>query len=107
MTQSVNLGDLLDRSRPAGATALIDCLDWERPREYSHGEIDHLAQACARGLLARGVLALGCASLIALGVGLCVAIAIGMRKKIVPRMSIQAWALSTSILMVGGSVSGL
>jgi acyl-CoA synthetase (AMP-forming)/AMP-acid ligase II len=55
MTQSVNLGDLLDRSRPAGATALIDCLDWERPREYSHGEIDHLAKACARGLLARGL----------------------------------------------------
>jgi len=55
MTQPVNLGDLLDRSRPPGATALIDCLDWERPREYSHGEIDRLAQAAARGLLARGL----------------------------------------------------
>jgi long-chain acyl-CoA synthetase len=55
MTQPVNLGDLVDRSRPAGATALIDCLDWERPREYSHGEIDRLAKACARGLLARGL----------------------------------------------------
>ncbi len=55
MTHSANLGDLLDRSRPAGATALIDCLDWERPREYSHGEIDRLAQAAARGLLARGL----------------------------------------------------
>ena len=53
MPQPVNLGDLLDRSRPAGTTALIDCLDWERPREYSHGEIDRLATACARGLLAR------------------------------------------------------
>ena len=31
------------------ATALIDCLDWERPREYSYGEIDRLATACARG----------------------------------------------------------
>lgn len=55
MAQPVNLGDLLDRSRPAGTTALIDCLDWERPREYSHGEIDRLANACARGLLARGL----------------------------------------------------
>jgi acyl-CoA synthetase (AMP-forming)/AMP-acid ligase II len=55
MTHSANLGDLLDRSRPAGATALIDCLDWERPREYSYGEIDRLAQATARGLLARGL----------------------------------------------------
>jgi acyl-CoA synthetase (AMP-forming)/AMP-acid ligase II len=55
MAQPVNLGDLLDRSRPAGATALIDCLDWERPRDYSHGEIDRLADACARGLLARGL----------------------------------------------------
>jgi long-chain acyl-CoA synthetase len=55
MTQPVNLGDLLDRSRPAGATAVIDCLDWQRPREYSHGEIDRLAKACARGLLARGL----------------------------------------------------
>jgi hypothetical protein len=35
MPQPVNLGDLLDRSRPADTTALIDCLDWERPREYS------------------------------------------------------------------------
>jgi long-chain acyl-CoA synthetase len=55
MPQPDNLGDLLDRSRPVGATALIDCLDWERPREYSHGEIHKLADACARGLLARGL----------------------------------------------------
>jgi long-chain acyl-CoA synthetase len=50
-----NLGDLLDRSRPADATAVIDCLDWEHPREYTYGEIDRLATACARGLLARGL----------------------------------------------------
>src|SRR6266404_5269008 len=49
------LGDLLDRSRPAHRTAVIDCLDWERPREYSHGEIHQLANACARGLLVRGL----------------------------------------------------
>lgn len=50
-----NLGDLLDASRPPDATAVIDCLDWERPRKYSYGEIDRLATACARGLLARGL----------------------------------------------------
>jgi hypothetical protein len=32
-----NLGDLLDPSRPLNAIAVIDCLDWERPREYSYG----------------------------------------------------------------------
>src|SRR5438876_9760984 len=52
---SDNLGDLLDRSRPAESTAVIDCLDWEHPRKYSHGEIHQLANACARGLLARGL----------------------------------------------------
>ena len=50
-----NLGDLLDPSRPSDAIAVIDCLDWERPREYSYGEIDRLATACARGLLTRGL----------------------------------------------------
>ncbi len=55
MRQTGNLGDLLDRSRSADKTALIDCLDWQRPREYSHGEIDCLANACSRGLLARGL----------------------------------------------------
>ena len=42
-----NLGALLDRSRPADATAVIDCRDWEHPREYTYGEIDRLATACA------------------------------------------------------------
>ena len=50
-----NLGDLLDPSRPATAIAVIDCLDWARPREYSYGELDRLATHCARGLLARGL----------------------------------------------------
>ncbi|HTP94276.1 MAG TPA: class I adenylate-forming enzyme family protein [Burkholderiales bacterium] len=54
MNERFNLGDLTDRSRPADKIALIDCLDWERPREYAHGDIDRLANACARGLLARG-----------------------------------------------------
>ncbi len=46
-----NLGDLLDRAKDPAKTALVDCLDWEHPREYSHGEVDRLADACARGLL--------------------------------------------------------
>src|SRR5438034_96151 len=50
-----NLGDLLDPSRPPNAIAVIDCLDWKRPREYSCGELDRLATYCARGLLARGL----------------------------------------------------
>ena len=51
----VNLGDLLDRSRAADALAVIDCLDWEHPRPYTYGELSRLADACARGLLARGL----------------------------------------------------
>jgi len=55
MTSAVNLGDLLDRSAPAEKLALIDCREWDEPREYSHGELDRLARACARGLLRRGL----------------------------------------------------
>jgi long-chain acyl-CoA synthetase len=50
-----NLGDLIDPARPPEALALVDCLDWNQPREYSYGELDRLATACARGLLARGL----------------------------------------------------
>jgi long-chain acyl-CoA synthetase len=50
-----NLGDLIDPSRAADAIALVDCLEWEQPREYSYGELDRLATACARGLRARGL----------------------------------------------------
>jgi long-chain acyl-CoA synthetase len=55
MHPAYNLGDLLDRSRPADKVALIDCVNRERPREYTHGEIDRLANAFARGLHARGL----------------------------------------------------
>ena len=55
MVSAVNLGDLFDRSAPADATALIDCLDWDAPRDYSHGDLDALVRACARGLVARGL----------------------------------------------------
>ena len=50
-----NLGDLADPARNAAAIALIDCLDWDRPREYTHADIDRLADACARGLTRRGL----------------------------------------------------
>jgi len=50
-----NLGDLTDRSKSADDVALIDCRDWDRPRHFTHGEIDRQAQACALGLLARGL----------------------------------------------------
>jgi long-chain acyl-CoA synthetase len=50
-----NLGDLTDRSKDPERIALIDCRRWDHPREYTHGEIDRLANACARGLLARGL----------------------------------------------------
>ena len=41
-----NLGDLLDRNKDPSKLALIDCLDWTHPREYTHGEVDALADAC-------------------------------------------------------------
>src|SRR5216684_2173590 len=55
MDSVANLGALLDSSRTPDAIAVIDCLDGERPREYSYGELDRRATSCARGLLARGL----------------------------------------------------
>ena len=51
----VNLGDLADPNKDPESVALIDCLDWSSPREYSHGEIDRLVDACARALVKRGL----------------------------------------------------
>jgi long-chain acyl-CoA synthetase len=50
-----NLGNLTDRSKDPDKIALIDLVDWEHPREYTHRDIDRLANACARGVLARGL----------------------------------------------------
>jgi len=55
IAQSVNLGDVFDLARVGGRTALVDCRDWDAPREYSHRELDEAADACARGLRARGL----------------------------------------------------
>src|SRR3546814_12757389 len=51
----VNLGKLLDENLPADAVAMIDCLDFDHPRVYTHRDIDRLADACARGLRQRGL----------------------------------------------------
>lgn len=51
----VNLGDLVDRAKDPAQLAVIDCLDWAAPREFTHDEIDRLAQAVARGLLRHGL----------------------------------------------------
>jgi len=49
-----NLGDLVDRSQDPAAPAIIDCLAWDQPREYSHRDIDRLACGVANGLRSRG-----------------------------------------------------
>lgn len=54
-TGSRNLGDLIDRSRDLAKTALIDCADWENPKQYSYAELDALIRACARGLVRQGL----------------------------------------------------
>src|SRR5262245_53367916 len=55
MHDFVNLGNLRDPSTPESSPALIDCRDWENPRTLSHGDIDREVDACARGLVARGL----------------------------------------------------
>ena len=53
MIETDNLGDVFHPVEGGDRVALIDCLDWEAPREFTHRELDSLARACARGLLAR------------------------------------------------------
>ena len=55
MTKAYNLGALYDARSAGDGAALIDVRDWESPRTYSHREIDELASAFARGLLALGL----------------------------------------------------
>lgn len=50
-----NLGKLTDPSKNNDAIALIDCFDFNNPRIYTHAEIDRIADACANGLMSRGL----------------------------------------------------
>ena len=55
MIRSYNLGALYDARVGGERPALIDLLDWDNPREYTHRELDALGNAVARGLLKRGL----------------------------------------------------
>jgi long-chain acyl-CoA synthetase len=49
-----NLGDLVNRTADLDKVALIDLRQTTVPRYYTHGDLDRLANAVARGLLAHG-----------------------------------------------------
>ena len=55
MIRSFNLGALYDPETGGDRPAIIDLLDWDHPRLYTHREIDELANGVARGLLKRGL----------------------------------------------------
>jgi acyl-CoA synthetase (AMP-forming)/AMP-acid ligase II len=50
-----NLGDLFDASQVGDRIALIDCRSWDKPEGYTYSRVNDLANACARGLLRRGL----------------------------------------------------
>ncbi len=55
MIDPFNLGVLFDPDLGGDNLAIVDCRIWQAPREYSHRQIDDLTNACARGLLNRGL----------------------------------------------------
>jgi long-chain acyl-CoA synthetase len=55
MRSRFNLGDLFEPAGGSDGAALIDCRSWDKPETYSYARLDGLANACARGLLKRGL----------------------------------------------------
>jgi long-chain acyl-CoA synthetase len=55
MIETKNLGCLFDPDNGADNTALVDCRDWANPKTYTHRDVEEAANACARGLVARGL----------------------------------------------------
>jgi long-chain acyl-CoA synthetase len=55
MLKTDNLGMMFDADQGGDNVALIDCRDWDAPRSYTHRQLHEAANACARGLLARGL----------------------------------------------------
>ena len=53
MIKAFNLGALFDPELGGDNLAIIDCSDWEAPREFSHRQIDELVNSVARGLVQR------------------------------------------------------
>jgi acyl-CoA synthetase (AMP-forming)/AMP-acid ligase II len=50
-----NLNALFDASQVGDRIALIDCRSWNKPEDYAYSRVNDLANACARGLLRRGL----------------------------------------------------
>ncbi|MBM09105.1 MAG: acid--CoA ligase [Magnetovibrio sp.] len=49
-----NLGNILPQNGDLNKVAIVDCLSWAKPKEYTYNQINEAADACARGLIARG-----------------------------------------------------
>ncbi|MBT6095827.1 MAG: acyl--CoA ligase [Rhodospirillaceae bacterium] len=54
LRDTANLGDIFAPEVSADKLALIDCRDWAAPVEHTYADLNNAANACARGLLARG-----------------------------------------------------
>jgi len=62
----VNLGKLANATASTQDIAIIDCIDPAQPRIYTHGDIDRQADACARGLIRKGLGQNACIALMSL-----------------------------------------
>jgi long-chain acyl-CoA synthetase len=54
MIDTKNLGVLFNPQFNS-EVALVDCREWQKPREHTHQEIEDTANACARGLINSGL----------------------------------------------------